>query len=217
MPWPPSPSHRPGAAPNPRSISIRPRTGPRTRTPSRSATITSGSSPRPKSRPGRGDKEAAMRCSTSALRFSALTAFVALGLLVTHVPIQAGNPRAAVYSPATDRVFWFVHFSDTHIGTSGSQDSNNLTWLVTTGKSVIAPSFMVATGDLTDSTDGNIFGYPNGPYQAEWDQYKNILAGRVGADFYYDLPGNHDAYNDRTFAYYRANSVQGRATGGTQI
>ena len=32
--------------------------------------------------------------------------------------------------------------------------------------------------------------------------------------YYYDLPGNHDAYNDASFAYYAANSVQGRATSG---
>ena len=33
---------------------------------------------------------------------------------------------------------------------------------------------------------------------------------------YFDIPGNHDAYNDQYFAYYLANSVQGRATGLTQ-
>jgi hypothetical protein len=73
------------------------------------------------------------------------------------------------------------------------------------------------TGDLTDSTNGSLLGIPNGPYQAEWDAYKNILAGKVDADFYYDLPGNHDAYNDRSFAYYLANSVQGRARQSTQV
>jgi hypothetical protein len=30
------------------------------------------------------------------------------------------------------------------------------------------------------------------------------------------MPGNHDQYNDKTFAYYLANSMQGRATGQTQ-
>jgi hypothetical protein len=38
----------------------------------------------------------------------------------------------------------------------------------------------------------------------------------VDPSSYYDLPGNHDAYNDKFFAYYRANSVQGRATNNTQ-
>jgi hypothetical protein len=35
-------------------------------------------------------------------------------------------------------------------------------------------------------------------------------------DFYYDMPGNHDQYNDKDFVYYKANSMQGRATGETQ-
>ena len=66
--------------------------------------------------------------------------------------------------------------------------------------------------------DGNWLGLPNGPYQAEWDEYNSILAGSgVDAGNYYDLPGNHDEYNDGTLAYYRANSVQGRATGSTQV
>ena len=77
---------------------------------------------------------------------------------------------------------------------------------------------MVVTGDLTDSTNGNFLGIPNGPYQAEWDAYKSILDGN-GADprFFYDLPGNHDAYSDTNFAYYLANSVQGRDQHATQI
>jgi hypothetical protein len=33
---------------------------------------------------------------------------------------------------------------------------------------------------------------------------------------FYDIPGNHDAYNDQYFIYYLTNSVQGRATGATQ-
>ena len=99
------------------------------------------------------------------------------------------------------------------MGMRGTNDSSRLQWLVTTAKSVINPSFIVVTGDLTDSTNGNLLGIPNGPYQAEWDQYKSILTkAGVTADFYYDLPGNHDAYSDSDFSYYLANSVQGRAT-----
>ena len=160
-----------------------------------------------------------MRNKSSALRFLPLAALIAAGLLtIGDIPARGGNPRGAFYSPANDRVFWFIHFSDIHIGTSGDTEANNLRWLVSTARQVIAPEFLVATGDLTDSTNDNWLGYPNGPYQAEWDEYKSILAeAGVDASFYYDLPGNHDAYNDQYFAYYRANSVQGRATGGTQV
>ncbi len=145
--------------------------------------------------------------------------FAILALLaLTSLSSRAGVPRSAFYSADNSRILWFMILSDTHIGTSGTTDSSNLTWAVTTAKSVIAPSFTVVTGDLTDSTNGNLFGLPNGPYQAEWDQYKSILSGAgVTAEDYFDLPGNHDAYNDRNFAYYLANSVQGRATGQKQL
>lgn len=159
--------------------------------------------------------------SNHAPRLHALPAvigLVAVTLLAGMSTLDAGQPRGASYCTATDRIFWFVHTSDVHIGARGSTDADRLRWIVGTGRSVIQPAFIVVTGDLTDSTDGNIFGYPNGPHQAEWNEYKNILsAAGVAADFYYDLPGNHDAYNDATFAYYRANSVQGRATGQTQL
>ncbi len=132
-------------------------------------------------------------------------------------PLSAANPHSAYYSADTDKLIWFIHASDTHIGTSGSTDSTNLQWLTGQAKNVIHPSFVVVSGDLTDSTNGNILGYPNGPYQTEWDQYRNILgANSVDASFYFDIPGNHDAYNDQYFSYYLANSVQGRASGRTQ-
>ncbi len=153
------------------------------------------------------------------LRVPAITLLLAACVLFpSHVTVQAANPHGAYYSSDHSNVLWFIHVSDPHIGASGSTDSTRLTWLVTTARSVINPAFIVATGDLTDSTNGNIFGLPNGPYQAEWTQYKTILANAgAGADVFYDLPGNHDAYNDRNFAYYLANSVQGRATGRTQL
>lgn len=150
----------------------------------------------------------------NATRLGLVTVCVVLAVSFVgpgQVSLEAQNPSGATYCAATNQVFWFVHASDTHIGTSGSTDSNNLNWLVTTGRGVIKPLFTVVTGDLTDSTDGNIFGYPNGPYQEEWDQYRAIVnAAQVTVSDYYDLPGNHDAYNDKYFAYYKANAVQGQ-------
>jgi len=99
----------------------------------------------------------------------------------------------------------------------GTEDSARLQWLVTTARSVINPAFIVVTAISQTRRTATCLGIPNGPYQAEWDQYKAIVDGAgAGPEVYYDIPGNHDAYNDRTFAYYRANSVQGRKTGGTQ-
>jgi VCBS repeat-containing protein len=148
----------------------------------------------------------------------------ALGLLLAacvlvpaHVTVSAGNPHGAYYSSENTSVFWFLHVSDLHVGACNSGETDRLRWLVTTARSTINPQFIVATGDLTDSTNCNWLGYPNGPYQVEWSEYKSIVDGAgAGAGFFYDLPGNHDAYSDQYFEYYLANSVQGRATGKTQ-
>jgi hypothetical protein len=125
--------------------------------------------------------------------------------------------QGAYYYRTADRLFWFMILSDTHIGASSSisQPNSYLNWAVTEARQVITPQFIVNAGDLTDCTNGGII--PNGPYQAEWDTYRKILddAG-IDASFYYDMPGNHDEYSDATLAYYRANSIQGRATGRTQ-
>jgi len=130
-------------------------------------------------------------------------------------PAHVAASSTPYYHWSDSRLFWFMVISDTHIGTFGSQDTNYLQWAVTEAKQIIDPLFIVNTGDLTDSTNGGII--PNGPYQDEWDEYLNILedAG-IDASFYYDIPGNHDAYNDAYFAYYLANSIQGRAKGRCQ-
>jgi 3',5'-cyclic AMP phosphodiesterase CpdA len=152
---------------------------------------------------------------------SGISLLFLLSLLVLSLSlinaVFASDPHSAYYSSENGNLFWFIHTSDTHIGASGTQDSQNLQWIVTQGKNIINPNFIVVTGDLTDSTNGNFLGWPNGPYQAEWDQYSNILSNNVDSSFYYDIPGNHDAYNDGDFSYYRANSIQGRATGNAQV
>jgi hypothetical protein len=122
--------------------------------------------------------------------------------------------QKAYYCPSADRLFWFMILSDTHIG-ADSTAAANLTFAVGPARQVIAPQFIVNCGDLCDSTNGGTI--PNGPYKAEWDTYRKILVDAgMTPDFYYDMPGNHDQYNDKTFSYYRFNSIQGVATGKTQ-
>lgn len=128
---------------------------------------------------------------------------------------HAGNPFGAYYHWSGSRLFWFMIISDLHVGAGSSQDNDYLAWAVGPARQVVNPAFIVATGDLTDSTNGGII--PNGPYPAEWQAYRQILdAAGMTSTFYYDIPGNHDHYNDATFAYYRSYAIQGAATGATQ-
>jgi len=160
--------------------------------------------------------------SHTASRGRILPVFLTLITIVflstfTGSVLWAADPHSAYYSAANDKVFWFIHITDPHIGTSGSDDTDNLQWIVTEARTAINPLFIVNSGDLTDSTKGDGL-FPDGPHIEEWEEYYGILdAAGIDADFYYDIPGNHDHYNDKDFVYYLANSIQGIATGQTQI
>ena len=57
-----------------------------------------------------------------------------------------------------------------------------------------------------------------GPYPEEWDTYRQILLNAgMTPDFYYDIPGNHDEYNDKFLSYYHYNSIQGAAATGSTL
>ncbi len=158
------------------------------------------------------------RCLAGGLRIGLLFVAFWVGFLCGPYKAVAGNPGGACYCSLNNRVFWFIQISDLHIGIRGNQDSLYLEKIVNQARKVIEPEFIIASGDLTDSTNGSLLGVPDGPWQDEWDEYSGILAAAgMTADFYYDIPGNHDAYSDADFAYYLANSIQGRATGQTQI
>ena len=154
------------------------------------------------------------RICLKTLSIFALIALIALTFFCFSA--QAGDPQSAYYSSENNKIFWYIHITDIHIGSSGNQDSDNLAWIVNNARSIIEPEFIVVSGDLTDSTNGGFL--PAGPYIEEWDQYNAILsAGNIDESLFYDFPGNHDAYNDANFNFYINNSIQGKATGQTQL
>ena len=143
---------------------------------------------------------------------AAIPSLVLLGLVTAPAPASAGDPNLADYVFDGSRIFWFEWTSDTHIDTLASaSEEDRLGWATGEAVSVIRPFFIVVTGDLTDSTDGIIYG--TGPHDSEWISYRGIVVDDhgMGAEFYFDVPGNHDAYGDGTLAFYRRYSVQGTA------
>lgn len=150
---------------------------------------------------------------------SSLTALlIFLFLLWPQGRLHASDPHSAAYSSDSGKIFWFMIVSDTHIGAKEFNGAQNLEWFVSEASHVISPAFIVNAGDLTDSTNWSSSGYPDGPHVEEWMQYRDILdRNGVDAALYYDLPGNHDGFGDRTFSYYLNYSVQGSARGQTQF
>ena len=103
-----------------------------------------------------------METCARRLRIPAISLILAACVLLpAHPTVHAGTPQGARYNPVGNEIFWFIHASDLHIGARGTTDSSRLQWLVTTAKNVIKPEFIVASGDLTDSTNGNLLGIPS--------------------------------------------------------
>jgi hypothetical protein len=137
-------------------------------------------------------------------------------VLMAAAGARASDPSSARYGDDPSKVLWFLHLTDTHIDTSYyAGEELRLEWALTTVLDVINPWFVVVTGDLTDASNGLIPGW--GPQEDEWQAYRGIV-DRSGMtyDFYYDIPGNHDAFSDGGLSSYLDHSLQGSVTHTTQ-
>ncbi len=143
------------------------------------------------------------------------TLAAAAALTALDSPQTRAAPGDATYSRDSSRLFWLLHLSDSHIGASaieGPNASAHLEWALSDGIDVIDPERVIVTGDLCD---GSRYSIPaSGQEQGEWDEYAGLY-GDAGmtADFFVDLPGNHDGYGDPGLTYYLANSLQGQDEG----
>lgn len=146
-----------------------------------------------------------------------LTSLLALWivLILPAAAIHADGPDAH-YSADGSALFWFMQITDTHVSTFfNTTYDEHLLDVLNEGTEIIRPWFVVVTGDLTDGTDGMIYG--TGPHQEEWDEYRMLVEETgMSPDYYFDIPGNHDSYGDGFLTYYLANSISGRAFDTTQ-
>lgn len=147
-----------------------------------------------------------------------LRTFLLILVNVIVLTAYSGNPNPH-YSYENDNIFWFIQISDTHIGdeiVGGDQDTTFLNEVTSRGYSAFEPAFIVATGDLTDATNGGLI--PMGQFDEEWQTYNEILINNgMNPQIYYDLPGNHDHYSEQDFHHYLTYSIQGPYQGSTQF
>ena len=131
-------------------------------------------------------------------------------LIVAATATAEAAPTDAHYARGTQNVFWFLHFSDVHIGSPlyGDHDQH-AEYAFNHVVDVVKPWFVVSTGDLVDAAKGGIPTF--GQEQKEWDDYNAIMQGAgLTPDFYFDLPGNHDGYGDEGMGFYLTNSLLGK-------
>jgi len=129
------------------------------------------------------------------------------------VPETVGDP---LYKADGSNVLWFMQISDTHITTFFNEEyDERLEWVLSEGVETVDPWFICNTGDLTDGTDGVVYG--TGPHLDEWSEYRDIvISSNLGPEFYFDMPGNHDAYGDLNTTFYQQFGISGQAFNTTQ-
>ena len=126
------------------------------------------------------------------------------------------SANQAEYKADGSHLFWFIQISDTHVSSFlDNQYGHRLLWTLGDAVSVISPRFVVNTGDLTDHTAG--VNYLCQPQLDEWLEYRGYLEQTgMSYDFYFDVPGNHDAYTDGALSMYLEHSMSGHTFGTTQ-
>lgn len=143
------------------------------------------------------------RPALSRVRAAALAAAFSLAATIPTGVADASDPSLAAYSSDTDRLFWFIHITDTHIGWPVTSVPH-LELVAGEGYKTITPSFILITGDIVDA------GFMK-PY---WDSYKKVLAAAGHTDkTIFDVPGNHDSWLDKGLSNFLKYSIQGKATG----
>lgn len=146
-------------------------------------------------------------CMVTAAGLMAMTG------LVRSEPESIGE---ALYKADGSNILWFIQISDTHISTFFNEEfDERLEWVLSEVVDTVDPWFVATTGDLTDSTDGVAYG--TGPHLDEWMDYRAIVeASGLGPEFYFDMPGNHDAYGDVDTSFYHQFGISGQAFDTTQ-
>jgi len=128
------------------------------------------------------------------------------------------SPRDARYAEDPDHLFWFLVIADLHIGENlwgGTQDTDNLGWVLNEAVPVVQPRMVVACGDLVDATHGGLI--PLDQSDDEWSEYRAIVdASGMTPAVYLDLPGNHDQYCDKGLTHFLKYSLQGSMDAQTQ-
>lgn len=131
-------------------------------------------------------------------------------MLVATFPASA-SPGDAWYADDADHLFWFLVTADVHVGENlfgGTQDTDNLAWVVGEAFQTVRPRFVFVCGDLVDATHGGLI--PKEQSDDEWSAYRAVLeAAGMTPDVFVDLPGNHDQYCDKGLTHYRKFSMQG--------
>jgi len=145
---------------------------------------------------------------TKKYRMGIMTAAIILAAGMSLRSARAADPSDATYAWDTDQIFWIMHISDMHIGTEMFDEVPPFQWAMNEAIQVVNPVIVVNSGDLVDASPNGVV--TSGQDDSEWQLYRSVVdESGVSADFYIDMPGNHDAYGDEGLTHYLQYSLNG--------
>ncbi|KAG8380335.1 hypothetical protein BUALT_Bualt06G0004900 [Buddleja alternifolia] len=126
------------------------------------------------------------------------------------------NNRVVVKDKKDGDVVWVVQLSDLHFSVHHPDRARDFRDIVGPTLSIINPSLVLLTGDLTDGKSKDLLTMKQD--EEEWIEYQNVMQDvmkRSGLDenTFYDVRGNHDNFGvpviNGSFDFYSKYSVNG--------
>ncbi|KAJ6795305.1 putative metallophosphoesterase [Iris pallida] len=121
----------------------------------------------------------------------------------------AGGPHSVV---------WVVQLSDLHFSVFHPERAHDFSRLVGPALSIIRPSLVLITGDLTDGKSKDLLTMKQ--EEAEWKEYQNVMEdivrrSKLEQKIFYDLKGNHDNFGvpevGGSYDFFQKYSINSRA------
>ena len=110
--------------------------------------------------------------------------------------LETSESSTSNLNDLSHHLVWFVQVSDLHI--SIYQDNNRVTDFELFSKEVLAfikPKVILATGDLTDGKNADLFGSKQN--EKEWKMYRDLVSkvSDLNDTLWFDVRGNHGNIN----------------------
>lgn len=133
------------------------------------------------------------------------------------VATAAGNERVIELKGGPDSVVWVVQLSDLHFSVHHPHRARDFKNHVGPALSMINPSLVLVTGDLTDGKSKDLLTMKQN--EDEWVEYQNVMdavieRSGVHKSLFFDLRGNHDNFGvpavGGTFDFFSRYSINGQ-------
>ncbi|KAL8171877.1 hypothetical protein V2J09_023681 [Rumex salicifolius] len=151
---------------------------------------------------------------------SFLTISIAISAQQTREGSELESRRVFDVNGGPDSVVWVVQLSDLHFSVHHPDRAADFKRLIGPALSMIKPSLVLLTGDLTDGKSKDMLTMKQD--KQEWLEYRNVMDNVVkksglNKEVFYDLRGNHDSFgvpfvggSFDFFSNYSLNALLGR-------